>query len=69
MASAEKLSDTACMTMFSTYTRLGKIDKAEAVKDKAVAAFPRGELAQMLAYRRVSGEKDIARLKALIRDL
>lgn len=64
MAPAGNLNDAAYMTMFSTYTRLGKIDKAEAVKDKAVAAFPRGELAQMLAYRRISGEQDIAKLKA-----
>ncbi len=63
-----KTGDEDFLYLFSTYTRLGKMDRAEAVKDKALAAYPKGQLAQMLAYRRIAGEQDVARLKTAFED-
>lgn len=57
-AAAPKIEGEAYFNIYSTYIKIGEKDKAEAVKIKALAAFPKGDLAQMLAYRKFTALPD-----------
>lgn len=67
VAASENLADDVYVTLYSTYSRLGAGEKAEAVKSRALAAFPKGELAQVLELQKFAAEKDPARQLAAYR--
>jgi thiol-disulfide isomerase/thioredoxin len=61
VAASANIADDVYSTLYSSYSRLGAGEKAEAVKSRALASFPKGELAQMLELQKFAAEKDPAR--------